>query len=258
MLALLLCFLIGHSYAFTAPPGRNPEKFYSYLNERNDLKVNGMKQRDDQGPRRNDAIGGPISNVDRRWRRGGGIELGIQTAQLLMDTRQHKRLKDQISATFPWMPGNALDVAINLVAKAFTNIAPDDLKSALKPGGMERARPAIRQSIVSFVLEHQTIKDFKLLNDNEKHRLMESLVDMAMNELLKDAEWVLSAPEVRLEALEMEVKTVKDEMGICVSSNFAINNTHVNTFLLQFPPLWHFILDTWGLFLKQRHQFAMD
>jgi hypothetical protein len=40
---------------------------------------------------------------------------------------------------------------------------------------------------------------------------------MALDEVLKDSEWVLAQPEVRLESLEMEVKQVRAEMGSLMS-----------------------------------------
>jgi hypothetical protein len=145
--------------------------------------------------------------------RAGSIELGIQTAQLLMDPRKHKTLKERISKQYPWVPAGALDSAVTLVANGFTSLAPKELQQALQPGGMEQARPHIRMAMTSAIMQQPSVQDFKFLKEDGKKQLFARLVDMALDEVLKDSEWVLARPEVRLEALEMEVKQVRAEMG---------------------------------------------
>ena len=142
------------------------------------------------------------------------IELGIQAAQLLLDNRRHDILKKKLSARYPIVPGPVLDTAIRLVANGFSTLAPAQLKLALKPGGMEQIRPQIERAIVSAVLDQPSVQSFALLNRDEKRRLLETLVDMCLDQILEDADWILSAPEVRLEELEDQVEEVKREMGL--------------------------------------------
>ena len=146
-------------------------------------------------------------------RKKSEIELGVQTAQLLLDRRRHESLKKKLSSRFPLVPGPALDSAIRLIANGFSTVAPAKLKLALSPGGMGKVQPEIRQAIVETTLQQRAVQNFALLNENEKKQLLTTLVDMSMDMILKDAEWVLSAPEVRLEALEQQMDEIVEEMG---------------------------------------------
>lgn len=112
------------------------------------------------------------------------------------------------------LPGPVLDTAIRLVANGFSTLAPAQLKLALKPGGIEKIRPQVERAVVSVVLDQPSVQNFPVLNRDEKRRLLEALVDMCLDQLLEDAEWILSAPEVRLEELENQVDEVKQEMGL--------------------------------------------
>lgn len=142
-----------------------------------------------------------------------GIEVGIQTAQLLMDPKRHDKLHQQLSRQFPLVPKPFLDACIDLVADAFMTVAPNKLKQALRPGGMEKVRPEIQRGITGVVLEQPMVRAIPVLNSKDKANLIESIVDMALDYVLQDAETVLAAPEVRLEALEEEIREVKRLMG---------------------------------------------
>jgi hypothetical protein len=114
---------------------------------------------------------------------------------------------------FLFLPGPVLDTAIRLVANGFSTLAPAQLKLAIKPGGMAQIQPEIRRSIVAAVLEQRAVKNFGFLKKEEKRDLVDTLVEMCLDELLEDAEWVLSAPEVRMEELEQQLEEVKQDMG---------------------------------------------
>ena len=147
-------------------------------------------------------------------RQPGGVELGIQTAQLLMDPRRHDKLKHNIQQRFPFVPEEFLDGCIDLTAEAFTSVAPNKLKLALKPGGMEKVRPDIERSIVEIAMKQPLVRDIPVLNDTDKEKMIEALVDVALDAMLDDAEELLAAPEVRLQALEEEIREVKRIMGV--------------------------------------------
>lgn len=143
----------------------------------------------------------------------GGIELSIQTAQLLMDPRRHDKLKQNIQRKWPLVPDGILDTCIDLCADGFRSVAPDKLKLALKPGGMEKVRPDIERSFVNVCIEQQIVRDIPILDDEDKKKMLEGIVDLALDNILDDAEELLAAPEVRLQALEEETREVKQLMG---------------------------------------------
>lgn len=147
-------------------------------------------------------------------RQPGGVELDIQTAQLLMDPRRHDKLKQNIQQRFPFVPEEFLVGCIDLTAEAFTSVAPNKLKLALKPGGMEKVRPDIERSIVEVAMKQQLVRDIPVLNNSDKEKMVETLVDMALDAMLDDAEELLAAPEVRLQTLEEEIREVKRIMGV--------------------------------------------
>lgn len=143
----------------------------------------------------------------------GSIEIGVQTAQLLMNPKKHDLLKRDIVQKYPFLPGAGVDSCINIVAAAFKTIAPDTLEQALQPGGMAKVRPVLKDAVVSAVLEQKYIKYSPLLSTTDKTKVVGSLVDLALDQLLKDSEYLLQRPEIRLEALEEEIRMIqKTEM----------------------------------------------
>ncbi|CAB9518991.1 expressed unknown protein [Seminavis robusta] len=142
-----------------------------------------------------------------------GMEVGIQTAQLLMDSRRRERLKKNMKVQFPMVSDAVIDSCIDITAHAFTQVAPEQLQIALRPGGMDRVRPDLEQVIVSFALEQSVVQKIPVLDAESKRKLVEALVGMALDYVLKDAEEVLTAPEVRLEALEEQIREVHAMMG---------------------------------------------
>jgi hypothetical protein len=141
------------------------------------------------------------------------MEVGIQTAQLLLDPRRRQKLKDQMQQKFPLVPDAVLDSSIDITAQAFTKVAPEKLKIALRPGGMDKVRPELERVIVRVVLDQPAIQSIPVLNSKDKKKLVEAVVTMALDNILKNAQEVLAAPEVRLEALEAQVREVKAMMG---------------------------------------------
>ena len=141
------------------------------------------------------------------------LEVGIRTAQLLLDSKRHDTLVDDMKKRFPVVPRSALEAAVTMVGSAVGKVAPDQLRQALTPGGMEEIRPQIREAVVDMVLDHPTMECLTLLSEQDKGRLLGALVDLVLDQLLKDAHWVLSAPEVRLEALEDQIRAIHVEMG---------------------------------------------
>jgi hypothetical protein len=140
-------------------------------------------------------------------------EVGIQTAQLLLDSKRQTQVKQQLKQDFPLVPGAVIDACLDLTSQAFSTIAPKKLQLALQPGGMVKVRPELQSAIVDSALKQQMIQAFPLLNREDKAKLLESVVGVTLDYLLQDAQALLEAPEIRLEALELQLKQVKQRMG---------------------------------------------
>lgn len=141
------------------------------------------------------------------------IEVGIQTAQLLMDRKRHDNLKKKMKKQFPLVPDVVLDSTIDMVAQTFTKVAPEKLKLALQPGGMDQVRPEMEFIIVQYTLKHPLFEGIPIFNNVDKRRLVEAIVSRALDYVLQDARQVLAAPEVRLETLEEQLTEIKALMG---------------------------------------------
>lgn len=141
------------------------------------------------------------------------IELGIRTAQYLMDGRQHDRLKKSIKDKYPLVPDSLIKSGIDIASQGFTQVAPSQLKLALKPGGMEQVRPDIEATIVDYTMKQTVVQNIPILGRDEKRKVIEAIVDLALDNLLKDVDTVLASPEVQLELLEAQIEEVKSQMG---------------------------------------------
>ena len=141
------------------------------------------------------------------------METGIQIAQILLDKRQQDVLKKDLKRQYPLIPGDIIDVCLDMTANAFSAIAPKEFKDALRPGGMEKLRPDIRNAIVSNMMQQQAIRDIPVLKDHDKQKLLLGVVDLALDVLLQDAQEVLAAPEDRLDALQVQQRQIHKLMG---------------------------------------------
>jgi hypothetical protein len=158
---------------------------------------------------------------------GGGMEIGIQTAQLLLDSRRHDELKRKIQKVYPLVPDAVLDVCIDITATAFTRVAPGKIQEALKPGGMEKAQPELKKALVGAIMDQQVVRDIPLLKNKDKEAMLSTVVDFALEFVLKDAKEVLAAPEVQLQALEEQIRRVKALMGPRKLALYRIRNNPI-------------------------------
>jgi hypothetical protein len=131
----------------------------------------------------------------------------------LLDKRRHAELTRDVQKQFPFVPLAVLEGCVNVVADAVLVVTPEKLQQALRPGGMAKLGPDISREITRFVLKQPIMDAIPVLNANDKASLVESMVNTAMDFLLRDAQTILASPEVRLEALEAEVQNVKRLMG---------------------------------------------
>jgi hypothetical protein len=197
------------------------------------------------------------------------IELGIQTAQWLLSNDKRGLLKSSIISKFPFVPEPVVDASIRVVAAAFKSVAPETLKIALLPGGMEKLRPVLKQTVVDTVLKQDTIKKFSILSDVEKARLISTIVDGAIDQIFQDAEWVLLTPEERLEALYEEIRLIQKNEMTSVRLALYMFRRHPYRYLgglvmlliflhtgrmnseLSFPLKWHVLHNQARLFLAK-------
>jgi hypothetical protein len=141
---------------------------------------------------------------------GRGIGIGIQTAQLLLDKRRHDELKQNMKVDYPLVPDSVLDIFIDITARAFTTVAPEKIRNALL---QQEAQPALKKALVDAAMDQKVIRNMPVLNSKDKEALLGNVVDLALRFVLRDAKAALAAPEVRLQALEEQVRRVKAQMG---------------------------------------------
>jgi hypothetical protein len=149
------------------------------------------------------------SNKDKK----NGMALGVQMAQLLLDKRRQAALKKDLKTRFPLVPASVLEGTIDMVAESFVNVAPSELRQALQPGGMAKMRPALQKKMVQSLVTQTWIRDLPLLGLADKQKLCETVVDLALEYVLQDAQELLAAPEVRLEALQIQKQDIYKQMG---------------------------------------------
>ena len=140
--------------------------------------------------------------------------IGGRSTINMIEKERRDKLKKSIRQQFPLVPESLVDSCIDIAAQAFTKVATKKLQAALRPGGMDRLRPEIEQVIVGYALEQPAIQKAPLLEKKEKREVVEAIVSVALDYVLKDAREVLAAPEVRLEELEEQLKEIKERMGL--------------------------------------------
>lgn len=162
--------------------------------------------------------------------RGSSIGIGIQTAQLLLDKRRHAELKQNIRLDYPLVPDYVLDICIDIIARAFTCVAPEKILLALQQHEkIQQAitQPALKKALVRAALDQQVIRNLPVLKFKDKEALLGNVVDLCLRFLLRDyaCAVLLAAPEVRLRALEEQVRIVKAQMGPWRLALYRLRNT---------------------------------
>jgi hypothetical protein len=140
------------------------------------------------------------------------IQVGLYTAQFLLDTKKHPLLRRQITDRYPALPaplvGSALQLVSHALATANEAVLPSTLKQALRSGSgaIERLRPKLDQTIVDWTIQQPLIQSIPLQSHKEKVQLIAAIVDLALDQLQQ--EFMLSTPECRLDALYDEMEQI--------------------------------------------------
>eukprot|EP00588_Corethron_pennatum_P015473 CAMPEP_0194281212 /NCGR_PEP_ID=MMETSP0169-20130528/20234_1 /TAXON_ID=218684 /ORGANISM="Corethron pennatum, Strain L29A3" /LENGTH=407 /DNA_ID=CAMNT_0039026205 /DNA_START=66 /DNA_END=1289 /DNA_ORIENTATION=+ len=135
------------------------------------------------------------------------MESGIETALLLIDEKRQKQWKADMEKEFPFIPATALDICLDCLTDAFSSIAPSQLKSALRPGGLEKIRPELEETIVDAMEKYYMIKNIPL-KPSAKTELLQYLVNLGLDYALKDVEKALADPVERLQALGLQKRQI--------------------------------------------------
>eukprot|EP00751_Fragilariopsis_kerguelensis_P016161 CAMPEP_0170840496 /NCGR_PEP_ID=MMETSP0734-20130129/4611_1 /TAXON_ID=186038 /ORGANISM="Fragilariopsis kerguelensis, Strain L26-C5" /LENGTH=138 /DNA_ID=CAMNT_0011208313 /DNA_START=447 /DNA_END=860 /DNA_ORIENTATION=- len=136
---------------------------------------------------------------------------------VLLDRKRQAELKRNIQKDFPWVPHSVVDICLDSVADAFTNVAPSELKAALKPGGLEKARPRLEKSItnqLTSIINSNSLGDIPLIGSKEKKQLLQYLVSLSLDVLLQEAEQVLAEPSVKLRDLDAQRQEIQKYMTV--------------------------------------------
>ena len=144
---------------------------------------------------------------------GNSMVASIEMAQILMDKRRHDELKKELRTKYPLIPGDVIDFCMDLTADGFTSIAPKELQTALEPGGFQKMKPELRSNIVKLALQQQVIQDIPIIKEDDKRMILNSVVDLVLDNMLQDAQNVLSDPEDRLDQLRLQQEQVYKIMG---------------------------------------------
>lgn len=155
-----------------------------------------------------------------------GVEVGIHTAQLLLNPSRHDTLRQQIRRQYPFVPCQVLDACISVTSAALIRLAPCVLQQALlRNGGLERLRPGLQQSIINAGMQHPLLKS---LPRQQKRVWITAAVQHLLDYMLQDATF-LASPEQQLEALQAEQREIETRMGpwrlLCYKLRRMVSNT---------------------------------
>eukprot|EP00934_Nitzschia_sp_Nitz4_P004900 Nitzschia sp. Nitz4//scaffold12_size214221//211873//213720//NITZ4_001542-RA/size214221-processed-gene-0.138-mRNA-1//1//CDS//3329535146//4890//frame0 len=140
------------------------------------------------------------------------VETGIEAALILTDDHSKEIWKENFRKENPGIPAIIVDKCADVLSDAFQNIAPAQVKAALKPGGLKKIRPSLEETIVSG-LEKNTIVQGLLFGNADRRELLKYLVSKALDYLLKDAETVLAEPSTKLVILDASREDIKQSMS---------------------------------------------
>ena len=136
---------------------------------------------------------------------------GIEAALMLTDKKRQEDWKIEMRQQFPLVPAVAFDICIDSLSEGFSSMAPAQLKAALRPGGLEKVRPGLEDTIVTNLEQQQVMKSIPL-KANDKRQLLQYVVSKSLDYMLKDAELLLAEPAVKLQVLESQKQNIQRYM----------------------------------------------
>lgn len=242
MKALLRLLLLSHccrqlSVAFTSSPTvilkKNPSDCTTSPKARRAFTVLHAKKKKDSV-----AGAASLSSMDSLIKmvvpgpRTSSMESGIEVALILTDKKRQETWKKDMRQDFPLVPSFVIDVCIDALSQSFSVVAPAQLKAALRPGGLEKARPGLHKTIVSNLENQVVIKSVPLKAEDKRH-LLQHLVSMSLDYVLKDAELMLAEPAVKLQALDLQKKQIQKYMTLRQLAWYRIRYYPIQTALLS-------------------------
>lgn len=141
------------------------------------------------------------------------VQSGIDGALILTDARRRNEFKKDLKKQFPWMPSAFVDSCIDLLSDSFSNVAPADLKKALKPGGLETVRPKLENEVVTS-LRNQPVLQNLPLSEKDKSAFLTYMVSMSLDFLFKDVQETLQAPSLKLSTMDRQMREIQKYMTI--------------------------------------------
>ena len=129
------------------------------------------------------------------------VESTFETAIMLVDKKRTDEFKKDMQKQFPFVPSSVIDICVDSLADSFKAVAPAKLQQALKPGGFEKVRPDIEDTIVGNLQTQSMIQDLPL-SKSDKIKILKYIVNMALDIIFKDVQELLKDPTQRLQVLD--------------------------------------------------------
>ena len=140
------------------------------------------------------------------------IETGLETALVLGNKKRRIQWTRDVSKQFPWIPSEILLTCVAALATSFASVTPKDLKKALRPGGLDKARSKIETDVVRNLQRQPIIQQLPLPKD-DKNKVLTHLVNFSLDFFLKDIESILAAPSEKLRVLDQERREIQKYMS---------------------------------------------
>ena len=156
----------------------------------------------------------------------------VQACQALLNPNKKNELKKDLKQTYPLIPEQFLEKAIDVVADALNAHFPAMLQECLQANGSwQNYQKELKSRIVEETLSR--IPTPALISPQLSRTVVEFLVDLILDQLLQTLEqdqldWVLASPTARLEALYQEIETIqRTEMTPLQVALFYVQRHHV-------------------------------
>lgn len=177
---------------------------------------------------------------------------GIEAALMLTDKKRQEDWKNEMRQQFPIIPSVVFDICIDSLSEGFASMAPAQLKEALRPGGLEKVRPGLENTIVINLEQQQVMKSIPL-KASDKRQLLQYLVTKSLDYMLKDAELLLAEPAVKLQVLETQKQNIQRYMTFWQLSWYRIRHYPVQMTLLGLLSIYA----SYSLYQQTRHTWVI-
>mmetsp|Transcript_26444 Transcript_26444/g.54535 ORF Transcript_26444/g.54535 Transcript_26444/m.54535 type:complete len:296 (+) Transcript_26444:138-1025(+) len=172
----------------------------------------------------------------------------VETAMALSVKKRRDEWLEGVIKKFPFLPADLLHKIVHGLDEAFMKIAPEDVRTAVQPGGREKMKKKIEMDIVNHIESRPLIKRLPIPK-KDKDQVLMWLVDKSVDKILGDLEEHFESPIEKMRKLDRQREGIKHFMKPSEFIMYRLKHKSKTSIAVSLMTLW--TVPTAALFVKR-------